>query len=450
MAADAPAPAQNEPVSIASRLRLSPLTQLRLENGLTVVLEEDHRAPFVAMRLGYRAGWGADPPGKLGLAVLTQRMMTMTTKHVPRGSYDQQLDRVGATDQGWYTGADMTSIWATVPSSAIPTLLWLWSDQMGFFEPDQDPKLFAEARGVTRNQHSEWVDDAAYGAITDIETRALFPEGHPYHATFSPAAVDAMTPEDLRDYHDQHFEPGSAALVLSGDFAPADVVPKIQAYFGPIPRAHRKVASPSRAMFDEGVRLDVAANVKAAAIAVAWRTPAWFDAGDAELDVVARVLVGPRVSTLGWGLVTSRGVATSVTARQASRALGSYFEVRAVVAPGHTPDEVLADIDADLVSTLRVRDDLIAATARTMSAQHLIPLERSENRAPLYAAYTFLRHDPDWLANDVDRYEATTPAAVRAALVRWLRPDHRVVVVVTPDPTASRSGDLRGEAPEKR
>jgi predicted Zn-dependent peptidase len=270
------------PASIVRRLHLPELTQVRLANGLTVVLEEDHRAPFVAMRLSYEAGSSHDPRGKTGLATLTQRMMTMTTKHLAAGMYERWLDRIGATDRGWRTTLDWTSIWATVPTSTVPIVLWLWSDQMGFFAPD-DPKLLVEAREISKNQHSENVDNVAYGDVTDIELRALYSEGHPYSGVFSPAAIDRMTAADLREFHDRRYAPNTAVLVLSGDFRSGEVLERIRTYFDPIPPSPIEAPAIAPAALEASARLEVAANVTSPVVYMSWRTPAFLDAGDGEL-----------------------------------------------------------------------------------------------------------------------------------------------------------------------
>lgn len=431
----------DRPTSIVRRMHLPPVTQLQLENGLTVVLEEDHQAPFVAMRLAYKAGWACDPPGKTGLAALTQRVMTMmATRHVPAGMYDEWLERAGAFDVHWLTTMDWTSILATVPTTAIPVVLWLWSDQMGFFAPD-DAKLLAETREIAKNEHAEQVDDVAYGAVSDIELRALYPEGHPYHATFSPAAIDGMTAADVKSFHDRYFTPADAVLVLAGDFDSSRVVEQVKSYFGPIPSGPTQVAPIPRAGFEGSPRLDVVASVQSPLVVMSWRTPAFMDAGDAELDVVARLLAGPRNSWVAAYLI-GRGLTTSVSVRQFSRALGSFFEVRAMVAPGHTPDEVVAAIDGVLQQTAAAPDHFIVDTTRSVVAGRLQELDRLAVRARLRSEYLFLRRDPDWLENELNRYEAISPQAVRDAVKRWLRPERRVLLVVTPDPRAPRAGVL--------
>ena len=141
-AADPPADAAPEAATAASSiaaLHFPATTRARLPNGLTIVLEENHQSPFVALQLRYAGGSCDEPAGKEGLAALTQRMMMMGTRHVPGGGYDATLDRIGATERGSSAGMESLIQSVTVPSNAVDSVLWLWSDQMGFFAPD-DPK----------------------------------------------------------------------------------------------------------------------------------------------------------------------------------------------------------------------------------------------------------------------------------------------------------------------
>jgi hypothetical protein len=130
-----------EPTAVATiaSLGIPAAIQTRLDNGLTVLLERNDRAPFVAMRMRYETGTRDDPPGKPGLAALTRRMTALGTRHVPAGTHDVVLDHVGALEYGAMTTLDATDEWVTVPSDAIENVLWLWSDEMGFFVPS-DPR----------------------------------------------------------------------------------------------------------------------------------------------------------------------------------------------------------------------------------------------------------------------------------------------------------------------
>jgi zinc protease len=424
------------------------VTQTRLENGLLVVLEERHHAPFVSMHLRYATGSRDDPPSQTGLAALTLRMMTTATKHVGEGMYERWLARAGATDRTWWVSHDAAAETVTVPSTAVPLVLWMWSDQMGFFAPRADRALLDGARETAKGERRQKVDNVAYGAMRELVLRSLYPEGHPYRAAPLSIALDDVTVDDVRDCHARRFSPDGAVLVLSGDFQSAEVLEAIRRYFGPIPAAPPVVAPRFPIELERETRLAVAARVQSPVVEMTWRTPAFYDAGDAELDVVARALAGAHVALLHWALVDRSKVATAVSAHQSSRALGSDFQIRAVVAPGHTPAEVIEGIDAVLaeLQTKTMADERVRAVVDELTIPRLFELDRGAQRASLLAQYAALRGDADWLTSDLARYEAVTARALSGVVARWLTPRNRVLAVVTPDASAPPSGVLRAQA----
>jgi predicted Zn-dependent peptidase len=444
-AADPPAAAPDATATSAvAALHFPEVTQTRLENGLTVVLEENHQSPFVAMHLRYDAGSRDDPPGKEGLAAIAHRMTQLATKHVPAGGYDKTLERVGGMDGGWVVALDAIAEWTTVPSNAVDSVLWLWSDQMGFFTPDE--KSLTDARAAKTRERESKVTGAALGGLPELVQRALFPDDHPYHAVPLAGSSDGTTLDDVRAFHDRNLAPNDAVLVLVGDFQTAPVLERIRAYFAPIaPAPGRGAPKLAPAQLEKEVRLDVGANVKSAEVWMDWRTPPFYAGGDAELDVGARALVGSRVSMLQWTLIDGAQVATKVSARQMSHALGSDFRISATIAPGHTPDEVISRIDSvlDLVQKRGLNEGSFAGARANVIVPYVHQLDRAARRATVYAELAMAHRDPTWIPGDVGRYDAITATSVNATLARWLTKGHRVVTVVTPDPKAPLGGEIR-------
>ena len=315
---------------------------------------------------------------------------------------------------------------------------------MGFFTPD-DPKALAEAVTAKVREREEKVTRVALGALGEIVQAALFPVDHPYHRAPRAESSDGITLDDVRAFHDRNLAPNDAVLVLVGDFQSATLLDRIRAYFGPIAPAPPRVAKLAPAQLEGEIRLDVAASVKNAEVWVDWRTPPFFDAGDAELDVAARALVGARVAVLRWELVDKKRSATRVFARQMSHAKGSDFRIAVTVAPGHDPDEVVAQIDGvlDLARTRGLSDEGFAGARASMVVPYLHGLDRAGRRANAYAELAMAHRDPKRILGDVGRYDAVTNAGTRGTIEHWLPKGHRVITVVTPDPSAPLSGVLR-------
>jgi zinc protease len=442
-AADSPAKPDATASSALEALHLPEVTTTRLDNGLEVVLEENHGAPFVAMKIRYDAGSRDDPAGKEGLAAITRRTMRSGAKHVRAGEYEATLDRIGAFDHDGATGLDAISEWVTVPSNAVDSVLWLWSDEMGFFAPDA--KGLAGALAAKEREREEKVTRVALGALGEIVEGALYPIDHPYHRAPRAEASDDITLDDVRAFHDENVAPNDAVLVLVGDFQSAALLEKIRTYFGPIAPAPSRAAKLAPAQLEGEIRLDVAANVNAATVCIDWRTPPFFDSGDAELDLAARSLAGARVAVLGWELIDKKQVATRVFAQQMSHARGSDFRIAVTVAPGHDPEEVIAQIDRILgmARTRGVNDEAFVGARASMVVPYLQGLDRAGRRASAYAELAMAHRDPRHILGDVGRYDAVTNASMRGTIEHWLPKGHRVITVVTPDPNAPLCGILR-------
>jgi zinc protease len=421
------------------------LHEHHLENGLTVVLEEDHRAPVVSMRLRYATGTRDDPRELPGLAHLVERLMLSRTAHVDDGMYEHYLETVGASSFSNGLGLDWTAFFATVPSNAIPMVLWLWSDQMGFLTTRLDEDHVKAAKEVVRSEQRSRVDRVPYGAVRELAQDALYPAGHPYHGARSGGSLDRVTEADVARFALAHYGPNGAVLVMSGD-VDASILPTVAKYFAPIPRVSDSSPPPPTKPLTGEVRLQVAAGVKAAAVAIDWPTPAIYQPGDADLDVLARVMCGQHASALGWELIDGRKIATRVTASQTSRALGSDFSIWIVLAPGHTPDEALAATDAVLkdLQTLPLPGDIVDRARHDYLSSRLLEVDDPAARARHYASFVSSGRSAAAFVPDLQSHYLVTPASLQDAAATWLPRTNRVVTIVTPDPRAPASGRLVG------
>jgi zinc protease len=456
--ARADANASPPPTAAASRPRAAAASMTKLSNGLTLVIEEDHRAPVVSIELRYGVGSKDDPKTRPGLALLVQRMMVSATAHVPESAYYNELDRAGASSFSQSTSADYTDFWTTVPAGALPTVLWLWSDQMGFFVPRVDQALLDKQRDVVKSERRQNVDNAPYGAVRELARQALYPDGHPYHSSMLDGGIDSVTVRDVKTFFDQHYGPNGAILTIVGDVDEAKTIELTKKWFGAIAPAPAQQTDAETPELKREVRIEVAASVQEQVVAMNWHTPRAFAPGSAELDAVARVLSGRRVALLHWALVDQQKVATLVTARQNLHALGSDFEIWASVARGHTPDEVISTIDQVLESYRANgypgdRAEVSRRFGHALQEAWLpraFSLEHPAARASRYADYLLAGMNPNSFEIDFSRFDRVTPESAQKAAQKWLDPKHRVLTVVSQDPNAPPCGVLhKDDAKEK-
>lgn len=306
---------------------LGPIEEHHLGNGLTVVIQEDHRVPLVSLAIRYDVS--AAPPGQPAAAALTSFLMLGHTAHVAPGEYYRLLAAAGATGTSDCTQASATTFQTTVPSNRLALPLWLWSDQMGYFDGALDEAQLALQRNKLREQRRVALEGSPLGRIEQLAVTELYPPEHPYHfIEYAPEDVDHVDRAAVLAFHDAWITPPRATLVIVGDVVAADAQAMVEKYFATIPRgAVGQVAAPAPIGPLTGeTQVDVEANVARPQVFLRYRTPRLLTAEDARLDVVANLLDGRRTGWLVWKLVDEQKVAINVLAHQRSDALSSQFE----------------------------------------------------------------------------------------------------------------------------
>jgi predicted Zn-dependent peptidase len=441
---DGAADATPPPAALAVSIKA---TSTKLPNGLEVILDEDHRTPIVTVNVWYHVGSKDEAPHRNGFAHLFEHVMFQGSKHVPEDTYFRFLEKAGASSINGTTNTDRTNYFETVPANQLELALWLESDRMAYLLSHADETTFKSQREVVKNERRQNYENAPYGMVLAFQREELYPKDHPYHLLTigSPEDLDAATFDDVKQFFRTNYVPNNATLVISGDFDRAKVGSLVEKWFGPIPRgkdvAHKK---PIKTTHPGETRIEVDAGVELARAYVAWPTPEFFAAGDAELDLVSHVLTGGKTSRLYKRLVYDLQIAQSVGASQQSSELGSVFEITATAKPGHTGDELLKVIDEELAKlrTGGVTDAELSRARTSIVADTMFDLERSSSRANRLNTYAHYIGDPNYLAKDVARTTTATTTSVADAARTWLKEKDRVVTIVTPNKAAPIAGKL--------
>ena len=156
-----------------------PFEKFTLPNGLEVILHVDRSVPIVTVNTWYKVGSGDEKPGRTGFAHLFEHIMFMGSEHVAVGKFDEWLEAAGANNNG-STTVDRTNYYETGPSNALPLMLWLDADRMGWLLPTMDkPKLDLQ-RDVVKNERRQSYDNVPYGRAYETLLPVMFPSTHPY------------------------------------------------------------------------------------------------------------------------------------------------------------------------------------------------------------------------------------------------------------------------------
>jgi zinc protease len=435
------------PLALAAQLASHdpsiPFEKYQLPNGLTVILSEDHRLPQVAVDIWYHVGAANQSPGKSGFAHLFEHMMFSGAKHIGPSPF-KILEGVGTSAGAMANGTtnyDRTNYFEVVPSTELPTALWLESDRMAFLLDTLDEKKLAVQRDVVSNERRLNYENRPYGTAQLRECDLFYPKPHPYYDCVigTIAEIQSASMDDLRSFFRTYYAPNNASLAIVGNFDPAQAKALVEKYFGAIPR-QADVTAPDIAqpqlpgVVKETIQDQVA---KIPRLDLGWVSVKQFDPDEPAGDVLARILGVGKASRLYQELVQRRQIASEVDADNDTAALGGVFGIQVTVKQGHTTQE-LAPVIEQILDDVRkngVTADEVERATRVIVAGKLRGLERIGGfggKADLLNRYQTFRGDPGYLSNDLARYRAVTVDAVKAFANKYLSTERRAILDVEP------------------
>ena len=418
-----------------------PHERYTLPNGMVVILHEDHASPIVVVDMSYEVGSRFEPKGRTGFAHLFEHLMFMGTRRAPTKAFDAWMEAVG----GWNnatTSEDRTHYYDVGPPTALDLLLWLEADRLRDLGPMMTKDKLDAQRDVVRNERRQQAENTPYGKADLRLPELLFPVGHPYHHPVygSHADLEAATVDDVKAFFATYYDPANTALVVAGDIDPKRARASIDRWMGTIV-SKGKPKDPGAPGFSDTqttlktvVRETTEDNVEHAKLVMAWQTPKHFAPGDAELDIVSSVLTSGKASRLYKTLVYDKKLAQSVSAEQASGAIGSRFVLEVVARPGVSLDKIEAEVDAELG---KLRDKPISADELAQAKNQIETgivrrLESVRGRAALLSLYQTSTKDSAYAEKDLERYRRADAASVKATAAAYLVPGARVIQRILP------------------
>ncbi len=342
---------------------------------------------------------------------------------------------MGATDLNGTTWFDRTNYFQTVPTSALEVALFLESDRMGHLLGAVTQKVLDNQRGVVQNEKRQG-DNQPYGLVEYAQLAALLPPDHPYgHSTIgSMADLDAASLDDVKAWFADHYGPNNAIIVLAGDIDAATARPLMEKYFGDIPRGKPapklEVPVPTLDAPKSEVMKDRVATTR---LYRYWTVPGLNDPDAVPLGIGAAVLGGLSSSRLDNLLVRKEQLAVAVTASYQDFAQLGFVEVTADVKPGVDAATVAARLDAIIAGFVEEgpsEDEVQRVVIRKIAGAigGLESVGGFGGKAPTLAEGLLYSGDPAFYKK---RLDSATPAAVRAAMQKWLK---RPVYSLTVEP----------------
>jgi zinc protease len=422
------------PASAATRPPKLDYTLVTLDNGLTVVLLEDHSTPIVHLQLWYHVGSRDERKGRTGFAHLFEHMMFKGSKNVEPEAHPSMISSVGGQSNA-YTESDTTVYWETVPAHYLPLILWLEADRMASLRIDEN--TFRTEREVVKEERRMRVENQPYGRLQELIYDHAFTV-HPYkHPTIgSMADLEAASIDDVRDFYRTYYVPNNATLALVGDFDTKEALAFVKKYLGrvprgkPVPRDIPKEPAPTK---ERRVRLEEPWPLPAVVVA----HPITYD-GDPDsypLHIVSKILSDGQSSRIYRSLVYNKQVAVAAFGQGNIIEDPNLFFAVAIVQPQRTPEEAEKALVAELQ---RLKDEPISEAelqqAKNQFARDYIIGRESNQQKATHLAHAIVLHEGDVTTADgeFDIFMNVTAADVQRVARKYFTPESRLIMTIMP------------------
>lgn len=415
-----------------------PFQKYSLENGLEIILHQDHRLPLVAVNVWYHVGAVNEKKNKTGFAHLFEHIMFQGSAHIEDDEHFRILEKIGASEINGSTGFDRTNYFQTVPSNHLETALWLESDRMGFLLETLSPEKLENQRDVVRNERRQTTENQPYGLAEEAFWHRIFPPSHPYYGQIIGSMEDLSNAslEDVRSFFSSYYSPQNATLTIAGDFDVDQAKLLVKKYFDtiegkpptpllPLPAVEIKKSFTVR--YEEPI-------APLAKVEMVWITPKLFAPGDAEADILGNILSSGKSSLLHKKLLRELEMVQSISAYQISLEHLSVFTIEAVVREGVSPEEVVDEIDNVLEEVRQGRIDPagISRAINQFETKFFLDLERIGHKANLLQSYNHYVGSPDYMMTDLARYTHVTAQGIIDFANTYLSPSNRGVLFAVP------------------
>jgi len=421
---------------VAERLKLSPtpIQQFSLDNGLRVILCEDHAVPVVSAALYYDVGSRNEKVGRTGFAHLFEHMMFQGSENVPKAAHFQYIFNAGGTMNGT-TSTERTNYYETLPASHLPLALWLESDRMRSLKVTQE-NLDNQRNAVQEEKRLRYDNQPYVNAFLRIN-ELIFKNPANAHSTIgSMEDLDAATIEDVQEFFRIYYAPNNAVLTVVGDFDSAEATALVRKYFEGIP------SQPPPPPVDVSESEDVAQTQEvyddklapAPAFVLGWKIPPRRTPDFYALSLAADLIFEGDSSRLYQKLVKGDESVVSIQGGIDERRGPSALYIFALPKPGEEVAAIREQI-FDEIRALRTSGPSAAEMEklRNSLANDVVRGRQSTMyRAQRLAEYALYDGDPTLFDSEIDQYLAITPEQIRSAVERYLDIENRVVLDIVP------------------
>ncbi len=418
-----------------------PTHEFTLDNGLKVIVREDHRAPVVVSQLWYKVGSSYETPGQTGLSHALEHMMFKGSRKLGPGEASRILRELGAEENA-FTSDDYTAYYQVLARDRLPVAFELEADRLASLRLPADE--FAREIEVIKEERRLRTDDKPNSLAYERFKAMAFPASGYHTPTIGwMADLERMTVEELRAWYESWYAPNNATLVVVGDVTEKEVKALAQRYFGDIPRRQVPPAKIPRELSEPGERL-ITLHLKTQLpnLLFGFNVPSLTTAGNPReahaLRLIASLLDGGYSARLPSRLERSEELVSGTSAWYDASARGDSLFVLSAT-PNVQKGKTLADVEAGLWRELEdlKKSPPSAAELERVRAQVIAGLvyERDSITSQATAIGELESVGLSWrlIDEELDALKAVTPADIQAAARTYFTRSRLSVAHILPE-----------------
>lgn len=422
------------------------LHDMRLENGLRVILVPDHSAPVFAINVSYNVGSRNELPGHTGFAHLFEHMMFQGSANVGKGEHFILVLNNGGNMNGT-TSEDRTIYFEELPKNQLDLGLYLEADRMRSLNVTQ--VNLDNQRNAVQEERRQSIDNQPYGrAELDLDSLSYDNFAYKHPTIGSMADLDAASVADVAAFFHMYYAPNNAVLTLVGDFDPDEVMAKVGKYFGSVPSQSAPPKVDLREEPHYGERRESISDplARLPRLDIAYHVPPGNTMDNYVMQELSIALAQGQSSRFYQHLVKEKQLASNVSIFTDSRIGTSQMYLSATPRAGVSLSDLEKGVDDEISAVLKdgiTPDEL--AKSKTQLLRRFVERRRTVlGTAQLIGEYAVKFNEPELINTILDKESAVTLEQVNRAARTYLVPDQRSVVTTVP---AKAAPDVTRKAP---